>query len=140
MKAIYMVALLMIVLMVGCATKQQEAPAAPEAPPAMPEATPSAPGVMPTEAEEMPGVMPSGAVETEVIVTNAGFDPAELEVAAGTKISLKVVEGRHKMTIDGSTTPVIEEGSSYEVTLEEAGEIRIFDIFSKKSAYITVTG
>ncbi|MBW2974365.1 hypothetical protein KY366_01485 [Candidatus Woesearchaeota archaeon] len=140
MRAAYIVALFMIVLMVGCATKQTEAPAA-ETPAAEAPAaeTPEAPAVAetPTEAEA-PAV-----VEGDIVITSAGFDQAEMTVKVGTTLAIKSAEGVHQLTVSGIKTPItnlrIEEGSAQEVTFDKVGKARIFDIFTKKSAYVTVT-
>lgn len=132
MRVSYIVALLMIVLMVGCATTQPEAP--PEAP-AAPEAPPAAPEVPPVpEAPAAPAV-----VEGDIVITSAGFDPAEKEVVVGTTLAIKSVEGKHKLTVDGKATPEIEEGTAYDVTFDTAKTIRIFDLYTKKWLIVTVT-
>lgn len=137
MKVGYIVALLMIILIAGCATQKESAPAAPPAAPAAPEtppAVPEAPAAPETPAEETPAV-----VEGDIVVTSAGFDPVEMEVVVGTTLAIKSAEGRHKLTVDGKTTQIIEEGAAADVTFDKVGKIRVFDIFTKKSAYITVT-
>ena len=128
MKITYVVALLMIVLLVGCAAPPEvpDEPAPPEVP-AVPE--------VPEEEVEVEVEVVTG----DITVTNAGFDPAELEVPVGSVLTILAVEGRHQLTVDGKTVPAVEEGTGYDVTLDEAGEVRIFDILTKKTAIITVT-
>lgn len=133
MRISYIVALLVVLLMVGCAAKQ---PAAPVTPPAAPETPPAPPPAAETPTTETPAAAPSAG---EIVVTNAGFDPAESTAKVGDTVTIKAVEGKHKLTIGGASTPTIEEGSSYDVTLSKAGKTPIFDIITKKSAIITVT-
>ncbi len=133
MKLGYIVALLIIVLMVGCAKQEEPAALPPAETPLVPEAQ-ETPPLPEAPAEEEPAV-----VEGDIAVTSAGFDPAEMTVTVGTTLAIKSAEGKHKFTIAGTTTPIVEEGTAYDVTFDKAGEVRIFDIFTKKSAYITVT-
>ncbi|MBU0627704.1 MAG: hypothetical protein KKC75_00820 [Nanoarchaeota archaeon] len=133
----YVVAILAIVLMIGCAAPQPAAPAAepPAAPAAEPPAMPEPPAAdAPAEGAEAPA-----AVEGEIAVTKAGFDPAEMTVALGSIVTLNAVEGDHKFTIGGMSTPIVSEGTSYDATFDKVGKINIFDILTKKSAVITVT-
>lgn len=139
MKVRYFVALLMVLLLIGCATKTQ--PAAPATPTTPPPETPAAPPTPPTVPETSAPTTPTEApkvAEGEITVTSAGFDPAETTVKVGATLSIKSTEGRHKLTVGGTTTPAIEEGSAYDVTFDKVGKIRVFDIFTKKSAYVTV--
>jgi len=122
MKISYILAILAIALMIGCA-------APPEAPPETP--PPEAPAEEVVEEVEAPPV-------GEITVTSAGFDPAELTVAVGTTLTITATEGNHKLTIGGKLAPQIDEGTSYDVVLEEAGETRLFDLLTKKSAVITI--
>jgi len=135
MKITYIVALLMIVFMVGCATTQpEEAPAAPEEPAEETPALPEEPAEAPAEEAETPTV-----VEGDVIVTSAGFDPAEMTVPLGTMLTVVAGEGRHTLTVDGKSTPPIEEGTGYDITFDTAKTVRIWDLSSKKWLIVTVT-
>ncbi len=136
MKVSYIVALLMIVLMIGCATKEEAAPVAPVEPTVPAEEPPAAP-TQPVEEVAAEEKVP--VVVGDIVVTSAGFDPAEMTVTVGSMLTIKSSEGRHKLTVDGTTTDVIEEGAAVDVTFDEVGKIRVFDIFTKKSAYVTVT-
>jgi len=133
MKVRYIVALLAIFILVGCAAKQTT-PAA-TAPPAE---TPAA-IEQPAATEPVQEEAAAPAAETEIAVKISGFDPSELTAVVGTKVSIKAVEGNHKFTIAGKSTETVAEGSSYELTLDNEGKVPIFDLFTKKSATIIVT-
>ena len=130
---VYIVALLMMVLMVGCATKEEAAPAAPSTPTGSDAAADEQPPAAPVEEEAAP------VVGGDVLVTSAGFDPDEMTVAVGTTLAVKSLDGRHKLTVDGVTTPFIEEGNAYDITFDEVGTVRVYDILTKKSAIVIVT-
>lgn len=135
MRVSYIVALLMIVLIVGCA--------APETPPAAPAEEPPTeePPAVPAEVSEIPAATPETpvAVKSEIIVTSAGFDPAELTVKVGSTLAIKSTEGKHRLTVGGKLVPTVEEGSATDVTFDKVGKIIVFDLSTKKSAIITVT-
>jgi len=125
----YVVALLMVFSLIGCA--QPEAPEAPDEP-----AAPDAPDA-PEPIDEEPAEV-EAPVEGDLVVTSAGFDPAELTVEVGTTLTILSAEGRHKFTIAGTVSPIVEEGSAYDVTFDTVGEVKVFDILSKKTAIVTV--
>lgn len=137
MKIRYLVALLMIALMVGCATPKETTPTAPSTPPAAPSA-PATPVQEPTTAptETEPTQAP---VSGDIVVTNAGFDPAEKTVEVGTTLAILSKEGNHKLTASGKSYPTTEEGTATQITFDKVGSVKIFDVFTKKSATIIVT-
>ena len=137
MKISYIVAILAIIMLVGCATPQPAAPEEPAAPPEVPAETP--PAVPDASAETVAEVQNTAATEGEIAITKAGFDPSELTVKIGSTLTLKAVEGDHKLTIGGASTPVIKEGTGYDAKFDKVGDIVIFDILTKKSAIVTVT-
>ena len=140
MRVRYIVALLVVVLMLGCATQQPTTPPASTQPETPAETPAAAPAETPPALPETPATPEAPAeVKGDIVITKAGFDPAEMTVKVGTTLAIKSAEGNHKLTVSGTTTPIIEEGSAYDVTFDKVGKIRLFDINTKKSAYITVT-
>ena len=138
MRAWYIVALLMIVIISGCATK--EGTTTPE------KTTTSEAGTAEktaeeetTEATEEVAEEETTTSEGDIFMTLSGFDPAETTTTVGSTLTLKAVEGDHLLTIGGKSTGKIKEGDTYEVTFDKEGKVKIFDVFTKKSATVTVT-
>ena len=134
MKIRYLLVLLTVVLLCSCAAQTTE----PE--PAAPEPEPEPEPITPEPEPAAPEPEPEPAAETvEIQVTYAGYEPSELTVAKGTILVFNAVQGSHKLTIDGKGQPNLEEGKTQEHVADKAGELRVFDIFTKKALEIQVT-
>ncbi len=130
MKIGYIVAVLAIALLVGCA---QTKPVSVETIPELPETIPEPPETIPE-----PPVKEKEVTEIRIVVR--GFDPEEVTVKKGTTVKwLNVVTGAKMLTGDIGASGRIESGSSFEYTFEEAGEYKIFDLFGKRWGKVTVT-
>mgnify|MGYP004197060115 CR=1 FL=1 len=128
--------LLVTILVSSCAAQE---PAPIETPPAAPVETPPVEPVPPVE-EPTEVIEPEEEEKdvTEVEVMYAGYEPKELTVAKGTVLSFKSIQGKHKLTLNGKGQDVIEEEGAIEYTADAVGDIRVFDIFTKKSMVIKV--
>jgi len=139
MKVWYIIGVLALLLFSGCATQTTEpttpAPTEPET--TEPETT--EPETTEPAVEEEPVPEETAPAGEEVSVTSLGFEPSELTVEVGTTVIFKSVVGKHKLTVAGEASPNLEEGDVFEKTFDQAGSHRAFDIFTKKSATITVT-
>ncbi len=150
MRAWYIVALLMIVIISGCATKEgtttpektttsEAGTAEKTAEEETTEATEEVAEEETTEATEEVAEEETTTSEGDIFMTLSGFDPAETTTTVGSTLTLKAVEGDHLLTIGGKSTGKIKEGDTYEVTFDKEGKVKIFDVFTKKSATVTVT-
>ena len=133
----HILAVLVVLLLSGCAANVQEQPTEPSAPDATP------PPV------EQPPVEPEGPVEVEepevvggaedVQVLRGGFDPEELTVSAGTVVTWKNMDDRVHiiLLVGGERGPRLEEGDIFEYEFEEAGTYEVMDsIFGFKGTVI----
>jgi len=133
----HILAVLVVIMLSGCAAKAPEQPG--EA--VTPEVTPPV--------EEQPPVEPEGPVEVEepevvggaadVQVLRGGFDPEELTVSVGTVVTWKNMDDRIHIIvlIDGERSPRLEEGDTFEYKFEEAGTYDIIDaVFGFKGKII----
>jgi len=123
----HILAVLVVIMLSGCAAKAPEQPG--EA--VTPEVTPPV--------EEQPPVEPEGPVEVEepevvggaadVQVLRRGFDPEELTVSAGTVVTWKNMDDRVHIVllVGGERSPRLNEGDIFEYEFEEAGTYTIMD-------------
>jgi len=123
----HILAVLVVIMLSGCAAKAPEQPG--EA--VTPEVTPPV--------EEQPPVEPEGPVEVEepevvggaadVQVLRGGFDPEELTVSAGTVVTWKNMDDRVHIVllVGGERSPRLNEGDIFEYEFEEAGTYTIMD-------------
>lgn len=126
MKVSYIMAVLAILLLIGCAqttvTPTETAP-------------PTAPAEEPV-VEEPAEVTPEVA-EVEILVR--GFDPEEVTVKKGTTVRwINTAAGTKIVTIEGKSSDRLESGDTYEKTFEEVGEYRVFDLFGKRWGKVIV--
>jgi len=134
----HILAVLVVLLLSGCAANVQEQPTEPSAPDATP------PPV------EQPPVEPEGPVEVEepevvggaedVQVLRGGFDPEELTVSAGTVVTWKNMDdGTHIVNIIGEqTSPTLKAGDIFEYKFEEAGTYIVMDAVMKFKGTVVV--
>ncbi|MBA3064327.1 hypothetical protein FP803_02720 [Candidatus Woesearchaeota archaeon] len=133
----HILAILVVIMLSGCAAEVQEQPEET----VTPEVTPPV--------EEQPPVEPEGPVEGEepeavggaadVQVLRGGFDPEELTVNVGTVVTWKNMDDRVHiiMIIGGERSPRLEEGDIFEYEFEEAGTYTIMDsVFGFKGTAI----
>jgi plastocyanin len=134
-KIIYVVAFLMIVLMVGCATKQPEAAQA-EIPAETVETS--------VETESTGTVEESADIGVDIQIMNKAFDPEELTVAMGSTVTWINMDETavHSLSIAGKgiICPRKQAGEICEYVFEEAGTYEIMDLVNKFRGTITVTG
>ena len=136
----YILAVLVVIMLSGCAAKVPEQPGET----VNPEVT--------LPAEEQPPVGPEGPVEgeleepeavgevTDVQVLRAGFDPEELTVSVGTVVTWKNMDDRVHIIIlvGGERSPTLNEGDTFEYKFEEAGTYEVIDSIFKFKGTITV--
>ncbi len=152
MKIKYLLAIIMVVLLVGCAQKQATEPAEttqPEKPVAQPEAPAeetapevpqeeAAPETEETTAEEME--TPEGV---DVTITRSGFKPEEVTVKKGGSLVLKVMdENRHAISSRDSDifrSASMVKGDITEIPLDTAGEFTFMDVVYGNRLIVTVT-
>ena len=135
----HILAVLVVIMLSGCAAEVQEQPT-----------EPSAPDVTPP-VEEQPSVEPEGPVEGEVEepevvggaadvqVLRGGFDPEELTVSAGTVVTWKSMDDRIHIVVlvGGERSPRLSEGDIFEYEFEEAGTYQVMDaVFGFKGTVI----
>jgi len=137
MRVKYIVALLAILIMVGCATKQPEAP--PETPPVPPETPPES-------VEEAPAVeetVEEPVVGADIKILNKAFDPEELTLSAGSTVTWINMDETtvHSISIVGKGVICSRKkaGETCGYTFEEAGTYEIMDLINKFKGTITVT-
>jgi len=137
----YIVALLMIVLMVGCATTQ---PAAPPAAPATPPAAPATPPAAPETPPAAPAEDAEPVVDADIQILNRAFDPDELTVSSGSTVTwINMDESAvHSLSIVGQGVICSrkQSGETCEYTFGEAGTYEIMDLINKFRGTIIVTG
>ena len=129
----YILVVLVVIMLSGCAAKAPEQPGETitpdvtppleEQPPAEPSA-PITPQETPVEEEKPVG----GAAEVQIL--RAGFDPEELIVSAGTVVTWKNMDDRVHLVVlkGGKRRPRLSEGDIFEYKFEEAGTYQIVDV------------
>ena len=138
----HILAVLIVLMLSGCAAKVPEQPGetitpdvtipVEEQPPVEPSA-PITPQETPVEEEKLVG----GAAEVQIL--KAGFDPEELIVSAGTVVTWKNMDNRVHITllVGGERSPSLNEGDTFEYKFEEAGTYEIMDaVFKFKGTVI----
>ncbi|MFH2028939.1 MAG: hypothetical protein ABIJ08_07390 [Nanoarchaeota archaeon] len=142
MKLAYIIAMMLVLFMVGCTTTPQaEQPAVPEAapeePPMVPEAAP--------EEVETPEAAPEASAPVGGDVSfngKAGFDPAEITIAAGSTLTIVVNdEGSQEYSfriIGGEATTQLMDGEVGDLAFEEAGVYTVMSIPFNKKLAVTV--
>ena len=134
MKIKYLFAILMVLLLVGCAQEAQEEE--------QEEVAAEVQDEMPLEEEidSMEEVAePAAPSEADVMLSRTGFDPAELSVTVPAKVMVKITGAtRHTITKVGGgfRSAGLTDGQSAEIMIEEAGSHEYFDIISKKKLKI----
>ncbi len=120
----YILAVLVVLMLSGCAAEVQEQPdeiVTPDVtpPPVEPEMPPEA---LPVEPEVVGGV-------ADVQILRAGFDPEELTVSVGTVVTWKNMDDRIHiiMIVGGERSPRLEERDTFEYKFEEAGTYQVMD-------------
>ena len=123
----HILAVLVVLMLSGCAANVQEQPDET----VTPDTTPPA--------EEQPPIEPEGPVEVEepevvggaadVQILSRGFDPEELTVSTGTVVTWKNMDkGAHIVNIIGKqTSPRLETEGTFEYKFEEAGTYTVMD-------------
>ena len=123
----HILAVLVVIMLSGCAAEVQEQPDET----VTPDVTPPV--------EEQPSVEPEGPVEVEepevvggaadVQLLRGGFDPEELTVSAGTVVTWKNMDDRIHIVVlvGGERSPRLSEGDIFEYEFEEAGTYTIMD-------------
>ena len=146
MKAIYVIAVLVVALIVGCATQTTQ----PTQPTAPADETPTAPQasnepqdvVANDEVADTEEAEP--AVGGDIKVLNKAFDPEELTVSAGSTVTWINTDETavHSLSITGKGTfcPRKKAGEKCEYTFEEPGTYEVMDLINKFKGTITVTG
>ena len=133
----HILAVLVVIMLSGCAAEVQEQPDET----VTPDVTPPV--------EEQPPVEPEGPVEVEepevvggaadVQVLRGGFDPEELTVSAGTVVTWKNMDDRVHiiLLVGGERSPSLDEGDIFEYEFEEAETYEIMDaVFKFKGTVI----
>jgi len=142
MKIGYVVALLMIAFIVGCAAPKTQPEAPAEEPTAEveepPEPTAAAIGEQP--AEEIKEV----AIDADIQILSKAFDPGELTVSAGSTVTWINMDKAavHSLSIIGKGVICQRKqtGETCEYTFEEAGTYEIMDLVNKFRGKVIVTG
>jgi len=123
----HILAVLVVIMLSGCAAKAPEQPG--EA--VTPEVTPPVEEQLPVEPEgpvevEEPEVV-GGAADVQLL--RGGFDPEELTVSAGTVVTWKNMDDRIHIVVlvGGERSPRLSEGDIFEYEFEEAGTYTIMD-------------
>ena len=136
----HILAVLVVLMLSGCAAKVPDQPG--EA--VTPEVTPPA--------EEQPPVEPEGPVEGEVEepevvggaadvqILRGGFDPEELTVSVGTVVTWKNMDDRAHiiLLVGGERSPSLNKGGIFEYKFEEAGTYQVMDAIFGFKGIVTV--
>jgi len=134
----HILAVLVVIMLSGCAAEVQE----------QPDETVT-PDVTPPPVEE-PQVEPEGPVEGEepevvggaadIQILKGGFDPEELPVSVGTVVTWKNMDERtHIVNIIGEqTSPTLKAGDIFEYKFEEAGTYTVMDAVMKFKGTVIV--
>jgi len=144
MKLKFILAMLIVVLLIGCAKPQvAPEPVAPAPEPVQPVA------VEPTPVEPVQEVVKPAPVEgvsldgVDVALSMAGFDPEEVTVKKGTSIIVKVVDSRrHAVTSKTNalfTSKQLTKEDTTEIPLDMVGEFVFLDVTFGKRLTVTVT-
>ena len=135
----HILAVLVVIMLSGCAAEVQEQPDETTTPDVTPpaEVTPPPEPETPPEApveEEKPV---SGAADVQVL--RGGFDPKELTVSAGTVVTWKNMDDRVHIVVlvGGERSPSLNKEDIFEYKFEEAGTYEVMDaIFKFKGTVI----
>ncbi len=131
----YILVVLVVIMLSGCAAKAPEQPGETVTPDVTPPEVPPVEPEGPVEVEE-PEVV-GGAADVQIL--RAGFDPEELTVSAGTVVTWKNMDNRVHITllVGGERSPSLNEGDTFEYKFEEAGTYEIMDaVFKFKGTVI----
>ena len=130
----HILAVLVVLMLSGCAAEVEEQPEETVTPEVTP---PVEPEIPPEElVEEEPEVVITGE---DVQILRGGFDPEELPVSVGTVVTWKNMDDRVHIValIGGERSPRLEEGDIFEYEFEEAGTYEVMDaIFKFKGTVI----
>jgi plastocyanin len=141
----HILALLVVVMLSGCAANNVEQPdqgeentppAEDEQPPVEPEMPPVEPESPEEEEEESEEEAASGA---DIQILRGAFDPEEITVAPGSIVTFKNTDDRAHLVvvIGGERSPGLEDGDTFEHKFEEAGTYEVMDsIFGFKATII----
>ncbi len=136
----HILAILVVLMLSGCAAKAPEQPGeavTPEVTPPVEEQPPVEPETPAEElVEEEPEVV--GGAE-DVRVLRGGFDPEELTVSVGTVVTWKNMDDRVHIVVlvGGERSPKLSEGDTFEYKFEEAGTYQVMDaIFGFKGTVV----
>ncbi|MBU4283691.1 MAG: cupredoxin domain-containing protein [Nanoarchaeota archaeon] len=130
----HILAVLVVIMLSGCAAEVEEQPEET----VTPEVTPPVEPEIPVEelVEEEPEVV-GGAEDVQVL--RGGFDPEELTVSAGTVVTWKNMDDRVHIVVlvGGERSPTLAEGDIFEYEFEEAGTFQVMDaVFGFKGTVI----
>lgn len=135
----HILAVLVVIMLSGCAAEVEEQPdetVTPDVTPPVEEQPPVEPeGPVEGEVEE-PEVV-GGAADVQVL--RGGFDPEELTVSAGTVVTWKNMDDRVHIVVlvGGERSPTLAEGDIFEYEFEEAGTFQVMDaVFGFKGTVI----
>lgn len=135
----HILAVLVVLMLSGCAAEVQDQPTepiTPEVTPPVEEEPPAEPETPAEEEVEEPEVV-GGAEDVQIL--RAGFDPEELTVSAGTVVTWKNMDDRIHIVVlvGGERSPRLSEGDIFEYEFEEAGTYQVMDaIFGFKGTVI----
>jgi len=136
----HILAVLVVLMLSGCAAKvQEQQPTEPVTPEVTPPAEePIAEPETPAEEEvEEPEVV-AGAADVQVL--REGFDPEELTVSAGTVVTWKNMDDRIHIVVlvGGERSPRLESEDTFEYKFEEAGTYQVMDAIFGFKGTVTV--
>lgn len=126
----HILAVLVVLILSGCAAEVPEQPGedvTPEVTPPVEEEPPAEPETPAEEEVEEPEVV-GGAEDVQVL--RGGFDPEELTVSAGTVVTWKNMDDRVHIVVlvGGERSPRLSEGDIFEYEFEEAGTYQVMDV------------
>jgi len=118
----HILAILVVLMLSGCATEVQEQQGETVTPDVTPQPAEQPPAA-PVEEEKPVG----GAADVQVL--KMGFDPEELTVSAGTVVTWKNMGGVHIVSITGvDKSQRLVEGNTFEYKFDEAGTYEVTDV------------
>lgn len=138
MKIKHLVAILMIVLLVGCAKKAEPVPIEPEPVVVEPEPEPVEPVLTPEETEVKEQQEAAEAENVDVLITLDGFEPGELTMKVGDTVKWKnkveTIKGSPKRITLADRNHIIPARIAlnydgvYEYTFTQPGEYKIYEL------------
>jgi len=138
----HILAVLVVLMLSGCAAEVQEQQDETTTPDATPPPVEQQPVEQPPEAPvggevEEPEVV-GGAADVQVL--RGGFDPEELTVSAGTVVTWKNMDDRVHiiLLVGGERSPSLNEGDTFEYKFEEAGTYEVMDSIFKFKGIVIV--